>query len=64
MQAIPLWMDGVVMTKTATQRKATERQRKRDQGLVPVEVWIRPEHKAKLKQFEIEHQKEGLKDAG
>ena len=43
------------MTKSASQRKATERQRKRESGLVPVEVWIRPEHKAKLKEFEREH---------
>lgn len=49
------------MSKSSSERKATERQRKRDQGLVPVEVWIRPEHKGKLKQFEIEHQKEGGK---
>lgn len=51
----------LLMAKSAVQRKATERQRKRDQGLVPVEVWIRPEHKGKLKEFEIEHQKEGVK---
>ena len=43
------------MAKSAVQRKATERQRKREQGLVPVEVWIRPEHKGKLKEFEREH---------
>ena len=45
------------MSKSSSERKATERQRKRDQGLVPVEVWIRPEHKGKLKEFEREHSK-------
>lgn len=50
------------MANSTSQRKAMERQRKRESGLVPVEVWIRPEHKGKLKQFEVEHQKEGSKN--
>jgi len=31
--------------------KAQERQRKREAGLVPVEVWIKKEHKEKLKEI-------------
>ena len=27
------------------QRKAAERQRYKDAGLVPVQVWVRPEHR-------------------
>lgn len=33
------------------QRKAAERQRKRCAGLVPREVWLRPEEVAALKAF-------------
>jgi hypothetical protein len=36
---------------SANQRKATERTKKRIAGLVQVEVWIKPEHKQKLKTF-------------
>lgn len=31
--------------------KKASRQRKRDAGLVPVEVWIKKEHKEKLKEI-------------
>ena len=34
--------------KTAAQRKADERQRHKDAGLVAVTVWIRPDDRAKL----------------
>lgn len=37
---------------TPAERKRIERQRKRDRGLVPVEVWIRPENIDKLKRTE------------
>lgn len=29
----------------ANQRKAAERQRYKDAGLVPVQVWVKPEHR-------------------
>jgi hypothetical protein len=32
-------------------RKAAERRRYRDAGLVPIEVWVKPEHKAKVQQY-------------
>jgi hypothetical protein len=32
-------------------RKAQERRRYRDAGLVPIEVWVKPEHKAKVQQY-------------
>lgn len=36
---------------TAAQRKAAERKRLRERGLVPVEVWVLPEHKDALRRF-------------
>lgn len=33
----------MVKDKTAAQRKADERQRKKDQGLIQKEIWIKPE---------------------
>jgi len=44
------------MPKQPSERKAKERQRKRQAGLVPVEVWIRPENKDRLKLAEAEYQ--------
>ena len=35
--------------RTAPTRKAQERQRKREAGLVPVEVWVHASRKAELK---------------
>jgi hypothetical protein len=32
-------------------RKSSERTRKRKAGLVPMEFWVRPEHKEKLRAF-------------
>jgi len=42
---------------TASQRKAAERQRLRERGLVPVEVWIPADKKDALKAFVAELQK-------
>lgn len=36
---------------TPAQRKAAERDRKRSAGLVPLEVWTRPEHKAAIQKY-------------
>ncbi len=33
---------------TPTERKAAERQRRRDAGLVPIEVWVPLSHKREL----------------
>lgn len=43
------------MAKSDAQRRREADARKRDQGLTMCKVWIRPEHKGKLKQFEREH---------
>ena len=37
--------------KTPNQRKAAERARKRERGLIKVEYWIKPEHKDKLNRY-------------
>jgi hypothetical protein len=37
--------------KTTNQRKADERARKRERGLIKVEYWIHPEHKDKLNRY-------------
>lgn len=34
---------------TAASRKAAERQRRKDAGLVRCEVWVKPEHVAAIK---------------
>ena len=39
------------MSATPAQRKAAERQRQRDSGLVAVTVWIAPEDRAKLAHY-------------
>lgn len=36
---------------SAAKRKAEERQRKRDAGLVPVEVWVKREFVQTLREF-------------
>lgn len=36
------------MSKSAVERKAAERERRKAAGLVRVEVWVRPENRAKL----------------
>lgn len=36
---------------TAQPRKALERQRKRGAGLVPIEIWTRPEHKESIRKY-------------
>ena len=35
----------------ANERKAAERQRRKDAGLVRCEVWVKPEHVAAVKQY-------------
>jgi hypothetical protein len=37
--------------RTAADRKRRERQRRREAGFVPVEVWVRPEHREHLKRY-------------
>lgn len=37
--------------KTTNERKAAERAAKRKAGLVPMEVWTRPEHRPKVKRY-------------
>lgn len=37
--------------KSAAERKKEERQRKRDSGLVPKEIWCRPEDWQKIKDY-------------
>lgn len=39
------------MTQTAAQRKAAERQRYKDAGLVAVQVWINPKDRIKLARY-------------
>lgn len=40
------------MAQTAAQRKASERKRKKEAGLVEVRgIWIKPEHQAAVKQY-------------
>jgi hypothetical protein len=41
----------IMIAKTTNQRKADERARKRERGLIKVEYWIRPEHKDKLNRY-------------
>ena len=36
---------------TDAERKRTERERKRGAGLVPVQVWVRPEHVKKIRDY-------------
>lgn len=43
---------------TNAEAKRAERQRKRDAGLVPKEVWIRPQYNDKLRKMEAEWRKE------
>lgn len=38
-------------TRDCAAEKRNERQNKKDKGLVQVEVWIKPEHRQKLRQF-------------
>lgn len=45
------------MAKSAVQRRREADARKREAGLTMCKVWIRPEHKGKLKEFEQQHQK-------
>lgn len=54
------WSNNVA--KSDAQRRREADARKREQGLTMCKVWIRPEHKHKLKEFEAEHQKEGGKN--
>jgi hypothetical protein len=37
--------------KSSAERKKDERQRKRDSGLVPKEIWCYPEHWKKIQKF-------------
>lgn len=39
------------MAASTNERKAAERAAKREAGLVPMEVWTRPEHRSKVKQY-------------
>ena len=43
------------MAKSDAQRRREADARKREAGLTMCKVWIRPEHKGKLKEFEREH---------
>lgn len=49
------------MAKTNAQLKREERERKRAQGLVPKEVWIRPEYSDHLKDVQAFFQVENTK---
>jgi hypothetical protein len=40
-----------VPAKSAAQRKAEERQRQRDAGLVVVQVWVHPDDRQKLAHY-------------
>ena len=48
---------GRLQDKTRNERKKRERQKKRDMGLTPKEVWIVPEDTEELKEFERQSQK-------
>lgn len=37
---------------TPAQRKANERKKKRDQGLIPLEIWVHTSQKEKAKEIE------------
>jgi hypothetical protein len=39
--------------KTATERKRTQRQKLKAQGLVPMECWVLPENKQAMKNTEM-----------
>lgn len=39
------------MSKSATERKRAERERRKALGLVRVEGWIKPEHVARARKF-------------
>lgn len=39
------------MATTSAERKATERQRKRDKGFKPIEVWIHPDDEIKVRAY-------------
>ena len=39
------------MPKSAAERKAAERQRRKDQGLKRVEAWIKPENEGKFRRL-------------
>lgn len=39
------------MAASTSERKAAERAAKRQLGLVPMEVWTKPEHRPKVKQY-------------
>lgn len=40
-----------MIAKTQNQRKAAERARKREAGLVKIEIWCRPKDRAKIIRF-------------
>lgn len=37
--------------RTAADRKRRQRQRLREAGFVPMEVWVRPEHREQVKRY-------------
>jgi hypothetical protein len=37
--------------RTAADRKRRQRQRLREAGFIPMEVWVRPEHRENLKRY-------------
>lgn len=39
-------------SKSAAERKAAERKRKRDAGLIPLEVWVLKDNKDKMRELE------------
>lgn len=44
------------MSKSTNERQRNYRQRKRDQGLVKVELWIKPEYRDQAREKEKEWQ--------
>ena len=44
-------MDNNNKSPTPAQRKTLERQRKRDKGLVPKEIWVFPEYWDKIQKY-------------
>lgn len=36
------------MARTPTERKRDERKRKRDQGLIQIQLWIKPQYKERI----------------
>lgn len=50
-----------VVAKSAAERKAAERARRALLGLVRLELWVRPEHAARIKAYAAKVAKEASK---